>query len=345
MDSSAIADRRQLRRRLGFWRIVAVLLLVALGFALYRFIIGDLPDTRGPQVARVTISGLIQDDPELLERLKKIRDNDQVKALIVSISSTGGTTYGGERIFKAIRAVAAKKPVVSDIRTVAASAGYMIAAAGDELLLLVITDKLERETQAAEWVRALQARGAWLPIWPIARAQLPQWLQARFRAAGLRADEEALELLAERSEGNLLAAQQEIEKLALLLPPGAAVSATEVAASSADSARFDVFQLGEAVRAMEPGRSLRILAGLQAEGAEALLVLWGLLRIMHGLQASGFSPAGRTGPRPSFARLAARAARVDRVAKGLERGDAWDELALLAVELCGLRPLPWLRAG
>lgn len=134
MDSSAIADRRQLRRRLGFWRIVAVLLLVALGFALYRFIVGDLPDTRGPQVARVTISGLIQDDPELLERLKKIRDNDQVKALIVSISSTGGTTYGGERIFKAIRAVAAKKPVVSDIRTVAASAGYMIATAGDDIV-------------------------------------------------------------------------------------------------------------------------------------------------------------------------------------------------------------------
>lgn len=134
MDSSAIADRRQLRRKLGFWRIVAVLLLIGLGFALYRFIAGDLPDTRGPQIARVTISGLIQDDPELLERLKKIRDNDQVKALIVSISSTGGTTYGGERIFKAIRAVAAKKPVVSDIRTVAASAGYMIATAGDDIV-------------------------------------------------------------------------------------------------------------------------------------------------------------------------------------------------------------------
>ncbi|WP_459457494.1 signal peptide peptidase SppA [Rhizobium sp. No.120] len=134
MDSSAIADRRQLRRKLGFWRIVAVLLLVALGFALYRFVSADLPDARGPQIARVKISGLIQDDPELLERLKKIRDNDQVKALIVSISSTGGTTYGGERIFKAIRAVAAKKPVVSDIRTVAASAGYMIATAGDDIV-------------------------------------------------------------------------------------------------------------------------------------------------------------------------------------------------------------------
>jgi protease-4 len=134
MDSSAIADRRQLRRRLGFWRIVSVILLIALGFALYRFVAGDFARTDSPHIARITISGLIQDDPELLERLKKIKDNDQAKALIVSISSTGGTTYGGERIFKAIREVATKKPVVSDIRTVAASAGYMIATAGDDIV-------------------------------------------------------------------------------------------------------------------------------------------------------------------------------------------------------------------
>jgi protease-4 len=134
MDSSAIVDRRLLRRKLGFWRIVCIVLLVALGFALYRYFAGDLPDTRGPQIARVSITGLIVDNAELLERLKKIRDNGQVKALIVSISSTGGTTYGGERIFKAIRAVADKKPVVSDIRTVAASAGYMIATAGDDIV-------------------------------------------------------------------------------------------------------------------------------------------------------------------------------------------------------------------
>ena len=282
--------------------------------------------------ARARAAGYEEREVFFIERAGAVWDEVQQSAQSLSL-------FANRRVIE-IR-MPTGKPGVNG----AAALLLVMAAAGDELLLLVITGKLERETQGAEWVRALQARGAWLPIWPIARAQLPQWLQARFRAAGLRADEEALELLAERSEGNLLAAQQEIEKLALLLPPGAAVSATEVAASSADSARFDVFQLGEAVRAMEPGRSLRILAGLQAEGAEALLVLWGLLRIMHGLQASGFSPAGRTGPRPSFARLAARAARVDRVAKGLERGDAWDELALLAVELCGLRPLPWLRAG
>jgi DNA polymerase-3 subunit delta len=282
--------------------------------------------------ARARAAGFEEREVFFIERASAVWDEVQQCARSLSL-------FANRRVIE-IR-MPTGKPGVSG----AAALLRVIAAAGDELLLLVITGKLERETQGAEWVRALQARGAWLPIWPIARAQLPQWLQVRFRAAGLRADEEAIELLAERSEGNLLAAQQEIDKLALLLPPGAAVSATEVAASSADSARFDVFQLGEAVRAMEPGRALRILAGLQVEGAEAPLVLWGLLRIMHGLQASGAGPAGRAGPRLSFARLAARAARADRMAKGLERGDAWDELALLAVELCGLRPLPWLRAG
>ncbi|MDM9619286.1 signal peptide peptidase SppA [Rhizobium sp. S96] len=133
MDSSIIADRRRLRRKLGFWRIVAVLLIVALGLAAYYFLLGDA-GTRRPHVAHVTISGLITDDDELLERLGKIEKDDAVKAVIVSISSPGGTTYGGERIFQAIRAISAKKPVVSDVRTLAASAGYMIATAGDMII-------------------------------------------------------------------------------------------------------------------------------------------------------------------------------------------------------------------
>lgn len=134
MESSAIADRRQLRRKLSFWRVIAVLLLVGLGFALYSFAGGEFGAGSRPQIARVSITGVIRDDKELLERLKTIQDDDKVKALIVSISSGGGTTYGGERIYKAIRAVAAKKPVVSDIRTLAASAAYMIAVAGDDIV-------------------------------------------------------------------------------------------------------------------------------------------------------------------------------------------------------------------
>lgn len=132
MDQSAIADRRQLRRKLTFWRIAAVLLLLAIGFSLYSAVSGT--GSARPHVARIEIDGVITDNDELIERLEVIRKNNQVKGLVVSISSPGGTTFGGERIFKAIRAVAAEKPVVSDVRTLAASAGYMIAAAGDTIV-------------------------------------------------------------------------------------------------------------------------------------------------------------------------------------------------------------------
>lgn len=133
MDQLAILDRRRLRRKLSFWRVLALLVIIGLGFALYRLGGGE-GGSAVQHVAHVKISGMIQDDTELLERLKEIGDSPNAKALVVSISSPGGTTYGGERIFKAIRAVAEKKPVVSDIRTLAASAGYMIATAGDTIV-------------------------------------------------------------------------------------------------------------------------------------------------------------------------------------------------------------------
>src|SRR4051812_29332727 len=103
MDQMAIADRRSLRRKLSFWRVVALVFLVGIGFALYRAVAGESGGSALPHVARIEISGLITDDKELLERLAKIAESSQAKALIVSISSPGGTTYGGERIFKAIR--------------------------------------------------------------------------------------------------------------------------------------------------------------------------------------------------------------------------------------------------
>jgi DNA polymerase-3 subunit delta len=218
----------------------------------------------------------------------------------------------------------------------------LVECAGADLLLLVITGRLERETQGADWVQALQARGVWLAVWPVERARLPQWLRQRARGAQILLDEAAAAMLAERCEGNLLAARQEIDKLALLLPRGARVGVAEVAASSADSARFDVFQLAEAVRGADGARALRILGGLQAEGAEPPFVLWALVRELRALQAGA---AGAPPPRMPVARLLARAVRADRMAKGLLRQDPWDELALLAVELCGLRTLPLARAG
>ena len=132
MDQSAIADRRQLRRKLTFWRVAAILVALAAVFAVvaWRWPGGEA----GDHIARVKIIGIIRDDAELLERLDRIARNDRAKALVVTIASPGGTTYGGEVIFKALRKVAEKKPVISDVRTLAASAGYMIATAGDTII-------------------------------------------------------------------------------------------------------------------------------------------------------------------------------------------------------------------
>lgn len=225
----------------------------------------------------------------------------------------------------------------------AAALQRLFAVAGEDITVLIVTDKLERESQSAAWVQTVQDKGAWLPIWTVDRTRLPQWLRHRFGVAGLSASDQAIALLAERCEGNLLAGKQEIDKLALLLPAGTRVSEADVAAGSADSARFDVFQLGESVRQGDPTRALRILQGLRAEGGEPVLVLWSLVRELRGMQGGGapVGPGGaRRGPRPSWARLVARAARADRMAKGLASGEVWDELALLAVELTGRPTLP-----
>ena len=208
----------------------------------------------------------------------------------------------------------------------------LIAAAGDELLLVIVTGRLDREVQSSAWVRAVQERGAWLALWPPASAQFPGWLNARLRSAGLELSADAVTLLAEATEGNLLAAQQEIEKLLLRFQAGARLGAQELSDVFGDSARYQILQLTEAIAAGEAARALRMLAGLRAEGDEPLRVLWWLVR---SLRAHADSPR-----RVPMARLVARAGRVDRVVKGQAHGDAWDELALLIVEMCGRRTLP-----
>ena len=206
-----------------------------------------------------------------------------------------------------------------------------------DTLLLIITERLERESQGASWVRAAEGHGAWMNARPVSRDRLPAWLEARARRSGLILDRGALALLADRTEGNLLAAQQEIDRLALTHQ--GAIGAAELAASVADSARFDVFTLGDAARAGNAPRSLRIIEGLRAEGVEATLVLWALLRELRQASRDGGRPARR-----DFPRLLERAARADRAIKGRLQANAWDEIALLAADLCGIR-LPLARRG
>ena len=224
----------------------------------------------------------------------------------------------------------------------------LLEARDPDTLFLILTPRLDREAQGADWVRAVEAQGAWVQIWPVEAGRLVGWLRGRCRQLDLEASDEALELLAERTEGNLLAAWQELGKLALLADR-APLTPAMVLASVADSARFDVFQLSEAVLAGAPGRALRVLAGLRAEGTEPTLVLWALTRALHdawnvrggaagaarGWQrhSAALEQARRRAPRMAFADLTGRAARADRMIKGRIAGDAWDELMLLTAAL------------
>jgi protease-4 len=131
-DPNVLADRRRLRHKLGFWRILAVVAAIAVVAALALNL--DGPDTRSDHIARIDISGVISDDEDLLELIGDATASQSAKALVVSISSPGGTTYGGERIYKALLEAGKSKPVVADVRTLAASAGYMIAASSDHIV-------------------------------------------------------------------------------------------------------------------------------------------------------------------------------------------------------------------
>ena len=220
---------------------------------------------------------------------------------------------------------------------------------------LMITGKLERESQSAAWVKAFEAAGAWLPVWPIEVARLPQWLRARAATLDLALDDDAVRFIVDRTEGNLLAAQQELEKLRMLAS-GRKIDLATAQAGVGDSARFDVFQLGEAALAADVPRALRILAGLRSEGVEATLALWSLSREIHNVwgttQNDGYNSrswqkpsaalenAKRRAAKLPWARLSVRTARADRMIKGQQRGDAWDEMTLMIIEFAGRRALP-----
>lgn len=130
-----LIDRRRLRRKLSFWRIATILVLAAAVIAAALFLAPE-DYTGGPasHIAKVKIEGTITEDDELLERLDHIRKSDAVKGVILTIDSPGGTTAGGEAIYEEIRRLAEAKPVVAQVGTLAASAGYMIASASDHIV-------------------------------------------------------------------------------------------------------------------------------------------------------------------------------------------------------------------
>lgn len=146
-----------------------------------------------------------------------------------------------------------------------------------DTLLLIITTRITKKQEKTKWFAALEQKGVYVQVWPVEPHQLPGWISQRLKRAGLNAEPEAITLLADLLEGNLLAAAQEVERLKLLASDQV-ITVDTVRNVVADNARYDVFGLADAVLAGDVRHSLRIFNGLIAEGTEPTIMLWSLSR-------------------------------------------------------------------
>jgi DNA polymerase-3 subunit delta len=224
-----------------------------------------------------------------------------------------------------------------------------------DTLTLISLPRLDSTATKSKWFAALEQHGTLVSADDVTLAALPAWIAARLKRQGQSADADTLAFLAQRVEGNLLAAFQEIQKLALLFP-AAPLTFEQVKDSVMDVARYDVFKLSEAMLAGDAERYARVLDGLRAEGTATVLILWSLAediralaKVSRALQQSGNMTGALRDARvwgakqklleravrrftPAFAERALRqAAQIDRLIKGLRQGDVWDELLQLGV--------------
>ena len=220
----------------------------------------------------------------------------------------------------------------------------------EDTLTMVLLPEVDWKDKQAKWFMALEAKATMIEALAVDRPRLPQWLKGRLARQQQSVAAAGLEVLADRVEGNLLAAQQEIMKLALLCPPGE-ISLALLEDSVANVSRFNPFQLVSALHAGDLVRIQRMLDGLQAEGEAPPLVLWVLANEIRSLaRLKNLTRAGRP-PYPaqaremermarrhsskSVSRLLMEAAEIDRMVKGLNPHDQWDALAALAFSLAG----------
>ncbi len=229
----------------------------------------------------------------------------------------------------------------------------------DDALLLLSAGKLDAAAQKSAWFKALDGVGVIVPVWPVEVSQLPDWIARRLQQGGLQPTPEAVALLAQRVEGNLLAAAQEIARLQMLFGAGP-LTAEQLLEVVGDSARYSVYDLVDAALASQSERTVRILYGLRDEGVEPVLVSWALHREIRLLAVLAF--ALRQGQpleveltrnsvwekRKSLLRhatqrlsveacrrLLAQCAQIDRRVKGVDPGDPWDALLSLGLGLAG----------
>lgn len=236
---------------------------------------------------------------------------------------------------------------------------YAEAPSTDDVLLIV-AGKIDTKSQQTKWYKSVEAAGVAVPIWPMAVAQLPAWINQRMKANKMRPTRDAAQVLAERVEGNLLACAQEIDKL-FLVHGAAEIDAEMVVDAVANSARFDIFGLVDTALAGNGERVARMMNGLRSEGVEPILVLWALGREIRTLASMSFEVSRgispdqvmrsqrvwekrkplikkglRRSPRQWWV-LLHRAGQIDRMIKGQATGNVWDELLQLALMMAGIR--------
>ena len=204
---------------------------------------------------------------------------------------------------------------------------YCANPPSDTLLLLTLP-KLDRQQQNAKWFKALDSIGSVIQVWPIEPQRLPNWIERRLRRVGIEPSREAIAMLADRVEGNLLAARQEIEKLLLLHGPGP-LDADQLVASVSDSARYDVFELVDSALRGEADRCVQILTGLRGEGIAPPVVLWALHREVRNMAQISANVAKGLSPDHAISRARVFSKRIALVRQGLGRLRTPQWLALL----------------
>ncbi|MGE8281839.1 MAG: DNA polymerase III subunit delta [Stenotrophomonas sp.] len=279
------------------------------------------------------------------------------------------SSFNAPSLFSARRLVEVRLPNGKPGKEGAEVISDFCARPPSDVVLLITAGEWSKAHQG-KWTEAVNKAGVLSVAWAIKPHELGDWIERRLRAKGLRAEPAAVQRLSERVEGNLLAAAQEIDKLALLAD-GQTLDVQKMDALVADAARYDVFRLSEAAFSGQAAAVLRMLAGLRAEGEAVaalmpiiireLLLTAGLARVQaaggnlagemksKGIWESRQAPFKRAlqrHPDPRrWERFVAEASQIDRIAKGRADGDAWLALERLLLALAEARAVKLLVRG
>lgn len=229
-----------------------------------------------------------------------------------------------------------------------------LAHMSDDLMLMISTNKLTAAQQKTAWCQSIKKHGVHFPIWPINASELPQWILERAKKSDVKMQPDAARWLSALSEGNLLAAQQAIEKLSLRYPSEEEIAPEKLMHVVTDQSRFNVFDLANAALAGNARKVTRILSGLQQLGVEPTLVLWSLCKecrdliamkqqletgtAMHTVIARIWSSKKTMTQRAlsqhsmqDLYRVLSRAAEIDETIKGARVGNVWESLMQLSL--------------